>query len=51
MEAEKNTIFAGRTATYKYLTIDQTIARTSNKLKRMGFSDHILTPSMDLEIL
>jgi UDP-galactopyranose mutase len=51
MEAEKNTIFAGRTATYKYLTIDQTIARTANKLKRMGFADSILTPTMDLEIL
>jgi hypothetical protein len=33
------------------LTIDQTIARTANKLKRMGFADPILTTTMDLEIL
>jgi UDP-galactopyranose mutase len=49
MQAEKNTIFVGRTATYKYLTIDQTIARTANKLKRMGFSDPILTPNNEIE--
>lgn len=51
MQAEKNTVFVGRTATYKYLTIDQTIARTSNKLKRMGFSDSILTPNNENEII
>jgi UDP-galactopyranose mutase len=51
MESEKNTIFAGRTATYKYLTIDQTIARTANKFKRMGFSDPILTPTIELEMV
>jgi len=49
MQEEKNTIFVGRTATYKYLTIDQTIARTANKLKRMGFVDHILTPNTEIE--
>lgn len=49
MQSEKNTIFVGRTATYKYLTIDQTISRTANKLKRMGFSDSILTPNNEDE--
>ena len=48
IQAEKSTIFVGRTATYKYLTIDQTIARTANKLKRMGFSDPILTPNNEI---
>jgi UDP-galactopyranose mutase len=43
MESEKKTIFVGRTATYKYLTIDQTIASTSSKLKKIGFCDPILT--------
>lgn len=42
IENEKNTLFVGRTATYKYLTIDQTISKTAYALKKLGFSDSIL---------
>ena len=43
MQKEKKTVFTGRTATYEYLTIDETIIKTAKKLKKLGFSDHILT--------
>jgi len=42
IENEKKTVFAGRTATYKYLTIDQTIALAANKMRKLGFVDKIL---------
>lgn len=48
IENEKTTLFAGRTATYKYLTIDQTIALTANKLKKLGYEDPLLN-SMNSE--
>jgi len=41
-DQEKNTLFVGRTATYKYLTIDQTISKTAYALKKLGYSDEIL---------
>ena len=44
MQSEKNTLFTGRTATYEYLTIDETIIKTAQKLKNLGLSDKILTP-------
>ena len=44
MQAEKRTVFTGRTATYEYLTIDETIIKTAKKLKKLGLSDSILTP-------
>jgi UDP-galactopyranose mutase len=34
IKKEKNTIFVGRTATYRYLTIDQTIIQVENALKK-----------------
>lgn len=42
MEKETTTLFVGRTATYKYLTIDQTIAKTAFALKKIGCTDEIL---------
>jgi len=43
MESEKNTIFVGRTATYQYLNIDQTINSVTNKLKKIQIEDDILS--------
>ena len=43
MQKEKKTVFTGRTATYEYLTIDETIIKTAQKLKKLGFTDKILT--------
>jgi len=42
MAKEKNTLFVGRTATYQYLTIDQTINSVVKKLKNLGIKDQIL---------
>lgn len=39
---ETNTVFVGRTATYRYLTIDQTITQTANALNLLGFTDSLL---------
>lgn len=43
MQAEKKTVFTGRTATYEYLTIDETIIKTAKKLQKFGIYDKILT--------
>lgn len=42
MQKETKTVFVGRTATYKYLTIDQTISATAYALKKIGYGDDVL---------